>query len=155
LNQGIAVISKLNVEQRPALEQLLFFNVNQHRVRNGIEDSIRTYGMPQICEREGSLRIDFAAVGDVQNLFAVNTDGRPIGVALFMRAGEDRFVVIHVGVEPPPGKQSGANPPVLFKLMHAVRRAARRTRGIQRIEYAYRRGDSRSIKLVLAPRQNA
>jgi hypothetical protein len=40
----------LAAEQRPALEQLLFFNINQHRVRLGIQQSIETYGVPEIHE---------------------------------------------------------------------------------------------------------
>jgi hypothetical protein len=154
LNQTIGVTSKLPIDQRPALEQLLFFNANQHRVRDGIEESIETYGIPQIQEHDGALRIHVESVDEVQNLFAVTDAGRPVGVALFMRPSADRFVILHVGVEPPPGKVSGANTPVLFKLLHEIRRAARLTRGVDRIEYVYRRGDDsrRSAKLVLSTR---
>jgi hypothetical protein len=152
LSQTIGVTSRLGVEQRPALEQLLFFNANQHRVRHGIEESIETYGLPQIYEHQGALRVSLASA-EVQNLFAVTDEGRPVGVALFRREAPDRFLVLHVGIEPLPSRPTGANTPVLFKLIHEIRRAARRTRGIDRIEYAYWRGDSRrSTKLVLSAR---
>jgi hypothetical protein len=36
LSASIGITSKLAAEQRPALEQLLFFNVNQHRVDPGL-----------------------------------------------------------------------------------------------------------------------
>ena len=63
------------VDQRNALEQLLFFNVNQHRVRVGIQQSIDTYGVPEIYEEEGSLRVRVGDVAGVQTLFAVSDMG--------------------------------------------------------------------------------
>jgi len=62
LSGSIGITSKLPVDQRVALEQLLFFNVNQHRVRVGIQQSIETYGVPEIYEHEGGLRV---RVGDI------------------------------------------------------------------------------------------
>ena len=62
LSDSISITSKLPLEQRVALEQLLFFNVNQHRVRLGIQQSIETYGAPEIFEQDGGLRI---RVGDI------------------------------------------------------------------------------------------
>ncbi|HEY2144497.1 MAG TPA: hypothetical protein VGH12_00400, partial [Steroidobacteraceae bacterium] len=61
----IGITSKLAAELRPALEQLLFFNINQHRVRVGIQQSIDTYGVPEIYEQDGGLRI---RVGDVEGV---------------------------------------------------------------------------------------
>jgi hypothetical protein len=59
LGAPIEITSKLAAEQRPALEQLLFFNVNQHRVRVGIQQSIDTYGVPEIYEQESRLSLRF------------------------------------------------------------------------------------------------
>ena len=58
--------------QRAALEQLLFFNVNQHRVRDGIQLSIETYGVPEIYEHDGGLRVRVGDIDGVQTLFAVS-----------------------------------------------------------------------------------
>ncbi len=116
------ITSKLAMQQRPALEQLLFFNANQHRVRVGIEQSIATYGVPEIYEQDGSLRIRVGDVEGVQTLFAVTEAGRPLGVAVFVRLADERFVVLHLGVEPRFGSRS----------------AARRTRGVHRIELVYK-----------------
>ena len=55
------------------MEQLLFFNVNQHRVRVGIQQSIDTYGVPEIFEQDGGLRV---RVGD-----KLPTQGRLVGVS--------------------------------------------------------------------------
>ena len=126
------------MDQRAALEHLLFFNVNQHRVRLGIQQSIETYGVPEIYEDEGGLRIRVGDVDGVQTLFAVSDTGRPLGVAVFVRLARERFVVLHLGVEPRLRSSLDVNTPVLLKLMHAIRSTARRTRGVDRIELVYK-----------------
>ena len=137
MRDTIDVTSRLPVNQRAALEQLVFFNVNQHRVRVGIQQSIEAYGTPEIVEQDGWLRI---RVGDLdgQTLFAVSAAGRPLGVAIFARLARERFVVIHLGVEPRLQASIDANPTVLLRLMHEIRAAARRTRGVDRIEVLYK-----------------
>ena len=115
LSGSIGITSKLPVDQRVALEQLLFFNVNQHRVRVGIQQSIETYGVPEIYEHEGGLRV---RVGDI---------------------------VLHLGVGPRLSLTPEVNTRVLIKLMHEIRSAARRTRGVDRIELVYK--DSHAVRL--------
>ncbi len=132
------ITSKLATRQRPALEQLLFFNANQHRVRDGIEQSIATYGVPEIYEKDGCLRIRVGEVAGVQTLFAVTAAGRPRGVAVFVRPADERLVVLHLGVEPRLGRTFDADTPVLLRLMHEIRGTARRTRGVHRIELVYK-----------------
>jgi hypothetical protein len=138
LNDSIDITSKLAVEQRAALEHLLFFNVNQHRVRLGIQQSIETYGVPEIYEHEGDLRVRVGDIDGVQTLFAVSEAGRLLGVAVFVRIAHERFVVLHLGVEPRLRRTMDVNTPVLLKLMYEIRRAARRTRGVDRIELVYK-----------------
>ncbi len=136
MNDSVSVTSKLAANQRAALEQVLFFNENQYRVRDGIEQSIATYGVPEIYEHDGHLRIRVGATEGVQSLFAVSADGTPVGVAVFVRVAEDRFVILHLGVATRGGDR--ANSSVLIKLMHEIRGAARRTRGVDRIELVYK-----------------
>ena len=72
LGDSITITCKLAADQRGALEHLLFFNVNQHRVRLGIQQSIEIYGEPEIHESEGSLHVRVGDVEGVQTLFAVS-----------------------------------------------------------------------------------
>lgn len=140
LSDAIGITCKLPVEQRAALEQLLFFNVNQHRVRSGIEQSIETYGVPEIVEADGGLRVQVGDIEGVQTLFAVSERrGRPLGVAVFVRLAHERFVVLHLGVSPGTPATRDFQRRVLLKLMHEIRAAARRTRGVERIELVYKR----------------
>jgi hypothetical protein len=145
LSGTIGITSKLPVEQRTALEQLLFFNVNQHRVRLGIQQSIDTYGVPEIFEHDGGLRVRVGDIDGVQTLFAISDTGRPLGVAVFVRSAHERFAVLHLGVEPRLGATPELNTRVLLKLMHEIRSAARRTRGVDRIELVYK--DCHAVRL--------
>lgn len=138
LSESIGIRCKLPLDQRAALEQLLFFNVNQHRVRLGIQESIETYGVPEIHEHDGGLSIRVGDIEGVQSLFAVSGAGRPLGVAVFVRLARERFVVLHLGVQQPYTVASELNTRVLLKLMHEIRSAARRTHGVDRIELVYK-----------------
>ena len=61
----------------PGSEPRTPFNVNQHRVRLGIQQSIDTYGVPEIYEQDGGLRVRVGDIAGVQTLFAISDDGRP------------------------------------------------------------------------------
>ncbi len=148
MSDSIGITCKLALDQRSALEQLLFFNVNQHRVRLGIQQSIEIYGVPEIYEEDGSLRIRVGDMPGVQTLFAVSETGHPLGVAVFVRLAEERFVVLHLGVEPRLRSSLDVNTPVLLKLMHEIRSAARRTRGVDRIELVYKQ-ERHAVRLNL------
>jgi hypothetical protein len=145
LSETIGITSKLPLDQRVALEQLLFFNVNQHRVRVGIQQSIEVYGAPEICEHEGGLAVRVGDIEGVQTLFAVSGDGRPLGVAVFVRLARERFVVLHLGVQPRFSASAEVNTRVLLRLMHEIRGAARRTQGVDRIELVYK--DRHAVRL--------
>jgi len=145
LNEPIGIRCKLPLDQRAALEQLLFFNVNQHRVRLGIQQSIETYGVPEIHEHDGGLSVRVGDIEGVQSLFAVSDAGRPLGVAVFVRLARERFVVLHLGVQQPYTVTPDLNTRVLLKLMHEIRSAARRTHGVDRIELVYR--DRHAVRL--------
>ncbi len=145
LSGSIGITSKLPVEQRDALEQLLFFNVNQHRVRLGIQQSIETYGVPEIFEQDGGLRVRVGDIAGVQTLFAVSDLGKPLGVAVFVRSAHERFAVLHLGVEPRLRESPEVNSRVLLRLMYEIRSAARRTRGVDRIELVYK--DCHAVRL--------
>ena len=145
MGESIAIKSKLPLDQRTALEQLLFFNVNQHRVRSGIQQSIEAYGVPEICEHEGGLTIRVGDIEGVQTLFAVSHDDRPLGVAVFVRLALERFVVLHLGVQHPHRLMPEVNTRVLLKLMHEIRSAARRTHGVDPIELVYK--DRHAVRL--------
>ena len=55
------------------------------------------------------------------------------------------FFPLHLGVEPRLSATPEVNTRVLLKLMHEIRSAARRTRGVDRIELVYK--DCHAVRL--------
>jgi hypothetical protein len=145
MGSSIEITSRVSAAQRPALEQLLFFNANQHRVRLGIQQSIDTYGVPELYEQDGAMRVRVGHISGVQTLFAVTDEGRPIGVAVFVRADHERFAVLHLGVATNFGWHPAVSTRVLLKLMHEIRSTARRTHGVASIELVYK--ESHAVRL--------
>src|ERR1700752_4441891 len=97
----IKVKSRLPATMRGQLETLLFFNSGQHRMRHAIQATIERYGVPELIEDHGWLRVQVAGVHEVQTLFAVHEEdgrARPVGVVVYVRDTFERITVVHVGV---------------------------------------------------------
>jgi len=80
----------------------------------------------------------------VQSLFAVEaTTGRPIGVAVYMRADLEHVTVLHIGLSEEycaGGERESLN--LLLRMMKEIRRSSRRVKGVRRLSVAY--GEQRS-----------
>jgi len=137
LRDSFVIKSSLDVDHRAALEHLFFFNVNQERVRPGIQYSVENFGVPEIIEERGSLRIRVGDIDNVKTLFAVSHFGAPVGVAVYVCMARERFVVLHLVVEPRLRSSNEVNTPVLLELMREIRSTARRMPGVERIELGY------------------
>lgn len=143
----ITVASRLPAWMRGDLEALLFFNSRQHRVRDEIEQTIERFGAPEIVEHDGWLRVRVAGLAEVQSLFALREEGgrsRPVGAVIYVRETFERITVVHVGVADDYAIGGPhAHERVLLRLMQEIRRVARRTAGIERVELAYTNGRTR------------
>ncbi len=125
-----------------ALEDLLFFNPGQHRVREGIIHSLQEFGHPRLHESNGSLSL---RVGDqeAQTLFAYDRDRRgeaPIGVVIFLRTSPEEIAVLHVAVHRDyalQGKRGGLGLGVT--LIEKVKEIAARIVGVRRVVFFYKR----------------
>jgi hypothetical protein len=139
MREPVTFTSKVAIEHRPTLERLLFFNGCQNRVARGIADAIDRYGSPEIQPDGEWLRVRLAGLADVQSLFAVETTtGRPIGVALYMRADLEHVTVLHLGLSEEycaGGEREGLN--LLLRLMKEIRRSSRRVKGVRRLSVLY------------------
>jgi hypothetical protein len=140
MRDPVTFTSKVALEHRAALERLLFFNACQHRVAQGIVDVIDRYGPPEIQVDGDWLRVRVAALSDgVQTLFAVEAStGRPIGVAVYVRADLEHVTVLHIGLSEEycaGGERGSLN--LLLRMMKEIRRSARRVKGVRRLTVAY------------------
>jgi len=139
MREPVTFTSKVAIEHRPTLERLLFFNGCQDRVARGIVDVIDRYGSPEIQPDGEWLRVRLAGLADVQSLFAAETTtGRPIGVAVYMRADLEHVTVLHLGLSEEycaGGEREGLN--LLLRLMKEIRRSSRRVKGVRRLSVLY------------------
>jgi hypothetical protein len=139
MGDSIAFQSSVRHEHRRALERLLFFNGCQNRVVHGIVAAIERYGAPEIVSDDETLRVRVASQSDVQTLFAIDSEnGRPIGVAVYLRADLEHVTVLHLGISEEycaGGPRASAKLPL--RLMREVRRSSRRLKGVRRLHVLY------------------
>ena len=133
--------SRVPNDCRSALEDLLFFNPQQHRVRDGIINSLEQFGHPRLEETGDGLAV---RVGDqeAQTLFAYDRDRRghePVGVVVFVRTTPTEIAVMHVAVDPDYGLQGRRGGVGLgVTLVEKVKEIAARIVGVQRVVFFYR-----------------
>jgi hypothetical protein len=136
---GVTFTSRIALNQRHALERLLFFNGCQDRVAQKIVDAIDQYGPPEILDDGEYLRVRVAGLPDVQSLFAVEPGTeRPIGVAIYVRADLEHLTVLHIGLSEEycaGGSREGIK--LLLRLMKEIRRSSRRMKGVRRVQVLY------------------
>jgi len=133
--------SKVPSQCRAALEELLFFNPRQYRVREGILDSLQEFGHPRVEEAADGLSV---RVGDheAQTLFAYDRDRRgsePVGVVVFLRTSPAEIAIMHVAVHPDyalQGRRAGVGLGVT--LVEKVKEIASRIVGVQKLVFFYR-----------------
>jgi len=135
----VTFTSKVAREHRRALEQLLFFNGCQQRVERGIVEVIDRFGPPEIYADGELLRVRVSGLPDVQSLFAIDTvTGKPIGVAVYVRADLEHITVLHLGLGEKycaGGERQGLN--LLLRLIREIRRSSRRVKGVRRLRVLY------------------
>ena len=143
MSHEITLQSRLPSVLRAQVEALLFFNSAQHRMRDAIDASIERYGLPEIVDEDGWLRLRVAGVEQVQTLFAVrkNMAGeRAVGAVAYIRESIERMTVVHVSVADEYSAQGRyAQERVLPQLLYQIRDVAKRTTGIRHVDVAYRR----------------
>jgi ribosomal protein S18 acetylase RimI-like enzyme len=123
------------------LEELLYFNPRQYRVRDGIEESLARFGVPRLEEGADGLSI---RVGDIQPqvLFAFDTErsqNEPVGVVVFIRARTTDLTIVHLAVDPKYALRSEPGRLGLgLALVEKVKEIGRSIAGVQRIVFLYR-----------------
>jgi hypothetical protein len=134
--------SRVPIDCKADLEDLLFFNPRQGRVREGILNSLQEFGHPRVEESVGGLAV---RVGDheAQTLFAIDRDRRnhsPVGVVVFLRTSREEVAIIHVAVHDDYALQSSVSGVGLgVTLVEKVKEISARILGVKKIVFFYRR----------------
>jgi len=132
--------SKVSKQCRSALEELLFFNSRQSRVREGIILSLQQFGHPRLEETADGLSV---RVGDreTQTLFACDGDSNdqvPVGLVTFLRTSRTDMAIIHLAVHVDytfQGRHGGAG--LGSVLVEKVQEIATRIVGIDKLVLVY------------------
>jgi ribosomal protein S18 acetylase RimI-like enzyme len=133
--------SKVLKQCRPALEELMFFNSRQFRVRKGIVHSQEKFGHLRIEDTDGSLSVRVGDCG-AQTLFVYDQDrgqNDPIGVVVFLRTCPAELAIVHIAVHPHYALQSQHSGLGLgVTLIEKVKEIASRIAGVRQITLHYR-----------------
>src|SRR5688572_2293274 len=139
---------------REDVEQLLYFNPHQHLVREGILDSLSSFGQPHIITSRFGLTV---RVGneETQTLFAFDrrySSTAPIGLVVFIRTSQSDIVIIHLAIHSnyvlPAGRVSLG---LGVTLVEKVRDVAARIVGVSQLKFSYRRQMTLRVTPVAAP----
>lgn len=126
---------------RSAVEDLLFFNPRQFRVRDGILDSLEKFGHPRVEETAGGLSVKVEN-SEAQTLFAVDRDrlnDAPIGLVVFLRTSPDEVAIMHLAVHPDYALQGRlADLGLGIILLEKVKEIVSRIVGVRRVTLQYR-----------------
>jgi hypothetical protein len=137
---NIVFASSVPKECREDLENLLFFNPRQHKVREGIVTSVEKFGQPRLEETASGLSV---RVGnhEAQTLFAFDRSrpgNAPVGVVVFLRTSPEEIGIAHVAVEDEYALQGDHGVGLGLMLVEKVKEIASRIVGIKRIVFFYR-----------------
>ena len=132
----IVFTSNLSSRYKRHLEELLFFNPGQERVRAKLIGINSRYGAPRIEALDGRLSVVLESSRPPQTLFVVEGgDGQEslIGAMVYLR--EDATLsLLHVAVrEDWTGIRSDGGAPIVLSMADQLRDIARRVKGIRSI----------------------
>jgi hypothetical protein len=125
------------------LEQLVFFNERQRDVRSRIMELLEQYGAPEIVRAQDHVSVGLAQRPDAQSLFLLSDeteDAELLGFALFLRDSPDAITVIHVAVLDGVMTEDGTDALLAIRLLHRIRKLARRIRGVRWVRVLYGEG---------------
>lgn len=149
---AFAFSSSLPLEHREEAERILFFNLQQEKMKQGIRAVSKTYGLPKLVVSEDDARLRMATAKglDVQTLFVsargVGAD-RPVGAIVFTRE-ENALVALYMAVHEDfssTGKFAGEK--LMIRMLKELESIARRVRGVEVLEL-YLGGDTPVAKKI-------
>lgn len=128
-----AFSSSLPAEHREEAERILFFNLQQEKMKDGIRAVSKTYGLPKLVCEDERLRMKVSSGLAVQTLFVttrgVGGDG-PVGAIVFTRQ-DDALVALYMAVhEDYSANGAHGDEKLMLKMLKELESIARRVRGV-------------------------
>ena len=132
------------------LENLLFFNQNQKKVVSGILESIRIYGLPEIVNQNGILRIKIGNLINIQTLFAIDTfnNNELAGVAIYFRKSDEEILLLHLSINDEysfTGKRAGYY--LVFQIIDKIKNSLKLMKNVKFLTIIYNNIKTKHIKI--------
>ena len=137
---AFAFSSTLPLEHREAAERILFFNLQQEKMKDGIRAVSETYGLPKLVVDDSGERLHMTVSKDVsvQTLFVtvrgVGGVSGPVGAIVFTRQA-NALIALYMAVHEDfsaTGPHAGQN--LVIKMLKELEGIARRVRGVDTLE---------------------
>lgn len=142
---NVTFCSCLPQSTQDALERLVFFNPNQLHSQDDVLRALELFGTPAIVVGPEGLHVTLSRCPDVQCLFATSGEDL-LGMLIYRRTSAEDILVVHIAVADAYSRsRDGLS--VVIRLLRAVRAAARRLRGVQRLRVLYRDGRQFGIRI--------
>ena len=133
-----AFSSTLPLERREAAERILFFNLQQEKMKEGIRVVSKVYGLPKLVADGDRLHMTVSKDIAVQTLFVtargVGTVEGPVGAIVFTRE-DDALVALYMAVHEDfsaTGKHGDEK--LMIKMLKELEGIARRVRGVDTLK---------------------
>ena len=132
--------ARSDLGDREPVEALLYFNSQQSRAHEGIQYSIKRFGVPKIVEMNSGLTIGLDS-HETQTIFAYDLQDEnkgPMGVVVFLRDSSSSLGIVHIAVHPD-FAHGGVHAPcgLTFQLIDEVKKVGRRIKGIEQVLFFY------------------
>ncbi len=125
--------SSLPLEHREEAERILFFNLQQEKMKAGIRAVSEIYGLPRLVAEGARLRLIVGSEVEVQTLFvSVHGEG-PVGAIVFTRE-DAALVALYMAVHEDysAGGLHGSER-LMLKMLKEIEGIARRVRGVSAV----------------------
>ena len=137
----IVITSRLGEDFREDLEEVLFFNPKQHKAAADIKHCVKHYGVPEITNEHGYLRISLDSYFVAQTLYSIDrteTKDSLAGVIVFVRNNIEDISILYIAI----AKNQILRGPIItarlaWDLVHQVIVSATLIRGVRNVKLAY------------------
>lgn len=140
---AFAFSSSLPIEHRDEAERILFFNLQQEKMAEGIRVVSKAYGLPKLVATHDRLHMTVSKGIAVQTLFVTargHGGDRLVGAIVFTRE-VDALVAIYMAVhEDYSASGPCAGEKLMIKMLKELESIARRVRGVETL-HLYLGGD--------------
>ncbi len=132
-SRAFAFSSSLPLEHRDQAERMLFFNLQQEKMKEGIRAVAKKYGHPKLVEDGERLRLQVTSNVETQTLFVTTHGLGPVGAIIFTRE-ENALVALYMAVhEDFSASGSRAGDKLIVHLLREFESIARRVKGIEQL----------------------